>query len=102
MSPSEIATAICPGSLSGCPVAEAGSLSSLPTTYNSWMQIGFECVDLNADLRACGGCPSLDIKHDCAAIPGAHDVACISGTCVVDSCIAGYTFNSTTSTCTPN
>jgi len=62
MTPSEIPTAICPSNLSGCPIAQAGSKSSLPATYSAWLEKGFECVDFEADLRSCGGCASLDIK----------------------------------------
>ncbi|PPQ77043.1 hypothetical protein CVT25_014860 [Psilocybe cyanescens] len=98
--PSELAESICPSGLYGCPIADAGSLSSLPTSLSAWIEQGFECVDIKADLRACGGCPSLNAKHDCTTIVGANDIACVVGTCVVDSCLPGYSLDSRNNACT--
>ncbi|KJA28502.1 hypothetical protein HYPSUDRAFT_129355 [Hypholoma sublateritium FD-334 SS-4] len=99
MSASEIASEICPENLYGCPIADAGSLSSLPSTFADWVSGGFECVDVTADLEACGGCASLDIKHDCTLISGAESVSCMSGVCLVDSCLPSYKFDSDRSIC---
>ncbi|KAH9486315.1 Protein priA [Psilocybe cubensis] len=97
--PSELAESICPSGLYGCPIAKPGSLSSLPTSLSTWTEQGFECIDTKADLRACGGCASIDSKHDCTTIEGANDISCAVGTCVVDSCLPGYSLDSKNNAC---
>jgi len=43
----------------------------------------FECVDVEADLRSCGGCVGEGLPGvDCLALPGVRDVTCIRGKCV--------------------
>ncbi|KAF5312627.1 hypothetical protein D9619_002638 [Psilocybe cf. subviscida] len=96
----QIADEICPGDAYGCPIAPAGSLSSLPNGLDDWVNQGFYCVDRTADLTDCGGCAALDAKHDCTRITGAKSVSCVSGSCVVDSCLPNFTLDS--NSCTAN
>ncbi|KDR85680.1 hypothetical protein GALMADRAFT_132344 [Galerina marginata CBS 339.88] len=99
LSGSELAAAICPNDLNGCPIAKPGSLSSVPASFADWQKQGFECVDLNADLKDCGGCASLRAEHDCTAIAGAYGISCVAGSCVVHSCLPGYTLDSDENIC---
>jgi len=69
----------CPAPLEACPVRGASDADD------------FECVDLWSDLDSCGGCAAEDSAYDCNTIPNARGVECISGYCVVHSCMAGYT-----------
>ncbi|KAF9486477.1 hypothetical protein BDN70DRAFT_15914 [Pholiota conissans] len=101
MNASEIATEICPEEFFGCPIAAPGSLASLPTSLSDWIAGGYECIDPQADLRACGGCTSLDAKHDCTLIPGVNDISCVAGACVVGSCNDSYKFDAASRTCMP-
>lgn len=55
----EIAQDVCPEGFFGCPIAEPGSLLSLPSNLDDWFTKGFQCFDLQLDLKACGGCPSM-------------------------------------------
>ncbi|BGP12309.1 hypothetical protein JCM10213_002587 [Rhodosporidiobolus nylandii] len=55
----------------------------------------FECVDTLSALDSCGGCltaTAADEKtgQDCLAIPGALNVQCVEGQCVVASCFRGW------------
>ncbi|KIY52011.1 hypothetical protein FISHEDRAFT_6059, partial [Fistulina hepatica ATCC 64428] len=81
---------LCPSGLSACPVAPHSSLSALPATLADWKSLDYECVDLSADLYACGGCPALDSIYDCTIIPHALTFSCVAGTCIVDSCQFGF------------
>lgn len=49
----------------------------------------YECVDVQRDLEACGGCPGVD-GVDCTSLEGVNDVACVRGECEVRSCERGY------------
>ncbi|KIM88929.1 hypothetical protein PILCRDRAFT_813928 [Piloderma croceum F 1598] len=46
----------CPDTLSVCPVAPPGSVTSKPKSVQEWNNIGFECVDFKTDLGSCGDC----------------------------------------------
>ncbi|KAG2075179.1 hypothetical protein BDR04DRAFT_84610 [Suillus decipiens] len=83
----------CLDGLVACPVLSTPG--QLPRTFVEWEAIGFECVDFTADLRACGGCSSLDpIEHDCTKIPHVEGVACVVGECQITSCQLGYSLDS--------
>lgn len=102
----------CDFGTSPCPVYEyVGDAYS-----SSWSWLGRHvCVDLMNDLESCGGCiPGIGgsgrdtartiAKHlpeqresepraigkDCTAIPGAEEVMCSRGKCVVLACERGY------------
>jgi len=90
---------LCPFGMSACPVS---AVSSLPKTLAEWSEIEHECVEFMTDLQSCGGCASLDTIHDCAAITGAANVACISGGCQVQSCETGYRIAPDGSSCLKN
>lgn len=109
---------LCPFNMSACPV---GAVSSLPKTLAEWSEVEHECVEFMTDLQSCGGCASLDkmhvplhmtqlitaypsfnSRHDCAAIPGVVNVACISGGCQVQSCETGYRITVDGSSCLKN
>ncbi|KAH9964167.1 hypothetical protein BC827DRAFT_1356695 [Russula dissimulans] len=79
----------CPAPLEACPVRGASDTDD------------FECVDLWSDLDSCGGCAAEDSAYDCNTIPNARGVECISGYCVVHSCMAGYTVALTGDGCVP-
>lgn len=96
MSGIELAQHVCPKGFFGCPIAEPGSLTALPSNLDRLLNEGFECFDLKVDLRACGGCAALNKVHDCTTIPGAKGVSCEEGTCMVQSCTDGYTLESNT------
>lgn len=64
-------------------------------------------VDSALNALSGGGCtvPLTLGSHqgvDCTAIQGVSDVACVSGRCVVDRCLAGYTLNHDKSYCVRN
>jgi len=81
--------ALCPGTSSACPLL--GKSGTLPLTGNLH-ELNFECVDLNADLRSCGGCSSVfPEQFDCTKMVGAEGVACVSGQCQASTCQAGFT-----------
>lgn len=46
---------------------------------------GWECIDTNTTLDACGSC-----DNDCSATPYAGDVSCVGGQCQVSSCQKGF------------
>jgi hypothetical protein len=121
-----IAKSVCPDNLFGCPIAEGGSLSSLPSDIATWFTEGFECFDLENDLRACGGCASMNkvyvilhcdslgicqnllltivhnclaFSHDCTSIPGADSVTCEAGKCIVQTCAKGFTLDEDDNNC---
>ncbi|KAF6766746.1 hypothetical protein DFP72DRAFT_30166 [Ephemerocybe angulata] len=60
MSGIELAQHVCPKGFFGCPIAEPGSLTALPSNLDRLLNEGFECFDLKVDLRACGGCAALN------------------------------------------
>ncbi|TEB38738.1 hypothetical protein FA13DRAFT_1724675 [Coprinellus micaceus] len=97
--PMLIAKSVCPDNLFGCPIAEGGSLSSLPSDIATWFTEGFECFDLENDLRACGGCASMNKVHDCTSIPGADSVTCEAGKCIVQTCAKGFTLDEDDNNC---
>ncbi|KAF9015723.1 hypothetical protein BDQ17DRAFT_1229861 [Cyathus striatus] len=84
---------LCPKELFACPIAEAGTLLALPSSLAVWAAEGYACTDVTADLHDCGGCSALDARHDCFAIPGAQDIACVNSNCEVYSCITDYTLS---------
>ncbi|GAA5826589.1 hypothetical protein JCM5353_008920 [Sporobolomyces roseus] len=53
---------------------------------------GFDCVDIQSDLRQCGDCQVLG-GVDCSQLPGTARVNCIKGFCHVDSCLDGYLYD---------
>ncbi|GAA6035967.1 hypothetical protein JCM8097_005190 [Rhodosporidiobolus ruineniae] len=48
----------------------------------------YECVDVLSSLEQCGACAN-DNGVDCASLPGVAGVACVVGTCMIDSCEEG-------------
>ncbi|KAL7410023.1 hypothetical protein BDY24DRAFT_372186 [Mrakia frigida] len=50
---------------------------------------GFDCVDIKENLNSCGGCAG-GTGVDCSDIIGVSEVACVAGSCVVDSCVRGF------------
>ncbi|KAG9043097.1 hypothetical protein FS837_010037 [Tulasnella sp. UAMH 9824] len=63
---------------------------------------GSECVDTQNDPECCGGCVSIVGKSggtDCTAIDGVSVARCVKGSCVIDSCRAGYAKSSDGSSC---
>jgi len=87
---------LCPAGMSACPVELT---TSLPKTLAEWAELDHECVELETDLQSCGGCASIDIGHDCTAIEGSVNVACISGGCEVQSCASGYSVSFDKTSC---
>ncbi|SCV72525.1 BQ2448_4062 [Microbotryum intermedium] len=59
-----------------------------------------DCVDTSSDLENCGGCTSNSEGEDCTSIPGASNVECKSGRCVVISCGPGLHINLSGTGCT--
>ncbi|RPD65510.1 hypothetical protein L226DRAFT_609627 [Lentinus tigrinus ALCF2SS1-7] len=61
----------------------------------------FRCVDIQTSLDSCGGCilPSpfglrandRATAVDCTAIPSVDAVSCMSGKCIIQSCLPGWT-----------
>ncbi|KAI0756993.1 hypothetical protein C8Q80DRAFT_1116293 [Daedaleopsis nitida] len=70
---------LCPTGLDACPIAGLAGLT------DDW-----ECLDTRTELESCGGCASTGAGQDCTAIPGAWNVGCNNGKCVVYTCAAGY------------
>ncbi|KAI0801269.1 hypothetical protein C8Q74DRAFT_1435702 [Fomes fomentarius] len=70
---------LCPNGLQACPIAGLTGLT------DDW-----ECLDTANELESCGGCASTGAGQDCTAIPGAWNVACKEGKCVVFTCADGY------------
>jgi len=65
---------------------------------------GWECVNTQEDIEACGGCPGVDGDSqgvDCTQIAGAESVSCSNGACVIDECSRGYRLDHKHTTCTP-
>ncbi|EPQ60239.1 hypothetical protein GLOTRDRAFT_134957 [Gloeophyllum trabeum ATCC 11539] len=83
----DLSAKFCPAPSRACPVGRA---SKMPESLAEWDGVEFECVDFNEDLKACGGCGSVDASHDCTTIPNALAVACVSGACQVTSCKPGF------------
>ncbi|KAI0059509.1 hypothetical protein BV25DRAFT_1808884, partial [Artomyces pyxidatus] len=85
---------MCPYELWVCPIREHGIEPARASAYGfkkeELLKVGFECVDFYGDLESCGGCGSIDIAHDCTAIPHARGVGCVMGQCLVDSCDDGF------------
>lgn len=52
---------------------------------------GYECLDTQSDLEACGGCPGSDSSVDCSAMPNVRNVQCVDGQCQISSCLRGST-----------
>ncbi|KAI0360657.1 hypothetical protein OH77DRAFT_707344 [Trametes cingulata] len=79
-----------------------GTHETVCGTYGRANRI-FQCVDVGSSLDNCGGCmvpnPFADPSSgreagvDCSAVPHVADVSCVSGTCAVRSCRAGWTVN---------
>lgn len=90
---------LCPFRMSACPVEPT---STLPTTLAEWSLLDYECVEFDTDLQSCGGCSSIDIRHDCSAIEDASDVACVFGECKVQTCEEGFTLSSNATSCIAN
>lgn len=67
---------LCPTGLDACPIA------GLTGDY--------ECVDYATELEFCGGCTTLGKGQDCTQIPGAWNVGCEQGSCVVLTCAGGF------------
>ncbi|KAH9966292.1 hypothetical protein BJV74DRAFT_954325 [Russula compacta] len=66
----------------------------------------WECVHTARDLESCGGCvlpltPFSPIGIDCTELPGVADVACLSGKCMVQRCLPGYTLAIDGTSCIP-
>ncbi|KAF9555940.1 hypothetical protein CPC08DRAFT_820776 [Agrocybe pediades] len=88
----------CPAGLEACPIMGRSSLS-------------WECVNTKEDLESCGGCIITSSNNynsrskkegvDCTAIQGVSDVSCITGQCVVDRCMPGYSVNASGDSCVP-
>ncbi|KAL4253590.1 hypothetical protein ABKN59_003411 [Abortiporus biennis] len=94
LSQEEMSSLLCPlGDV--CPIQGYTTLGNVktmtPRTVLEWIRDGFECVDFEYDLTSCGGCGSLDVRHDCTAIPGSQGVSCHRGSCKVHTCEAGFT-----------
>jgi hypothetical protein len=58
----DFSSELCPDTLSVCPVAPAGSLTSKPKSVQELNSIGFECVDFKTDLGFCGGCSAYKAR----------------------------------------
>ncbi|TFK56868.1 hypothetical protein OE88DRAFT_1640692 [Heliocybe sulcata] len=84
----DLSAKFCPAPSKACPI---GRVSKMPETLAEWDGVEFECVGFNVDLKACGGCGTVDVSHDCTAIPNALAVACVQGGCQVSSCKPGFT-----------
>lgn len=70
----------------GLPVCPAG-LEACGTTTGS---AGWECLDISADIEACGGCPGTEWATDCTSLPGVASVSCRQAKCVVGGCSRGW------------
>jgi len=86
----------CSSGMEACPIIGRSS--------QSW-----ECVDTQYDLESCGGCivashPAYNKKEgiDCTAIHGVSDVSCVSGKCLVERCMPGYSIGIDGDSCIPN
>ncbi|KAI0735171.1 hypothetical protein C8Q76DRAFT_791743 [Earliella scabrosa] len=79
---------LCPNSMEACPIAGLTGLT------DDW-----ECLDTRTELQSCGGCASTGAGEDCTAIPGAWNVGCNEGKCVVFTCAAGYLRSLDNKTC---
>ncbi|CAK9785950.1 hypothetical protein CC85DRAFT_318986 [Cutaneotrichosporon oleaginosum] len=51
---------------------------------------GFECIDTESSLEACGACPFQPGSVDCTTLPGVDSVECVQGACRVKSCMRGH------------
>ncbi|KAF9015172.1 hypothetical protein BDQ17DRAFT_1294748 [Cyathus striatus] len=71
------AVSLCPTGLDACPIKGL-------TTGD------YECLDTDSELESCGGCTSLGKGQDCTTIPGAWNVGCERGSCIVYSCAGGF------------
>jgi len=83
----DLSAKFCPAPSSACPIDH---MSKMPETLAEWDGVVFECVDFSEDLKACGGCGSVDVSYDCTAIPNALAVSCVQGACQISSCKAGF------------
>ncbi|KAH8088980.1 hypothetical protein BXZ70DRAFT_1042305 [Cristinia sonorae] len=84
---------VCDAGLMACEVYGARS------SHQAW-----ECVDTESDLESCGGCVAplsegYSEGTDCTAIQGVSDVSCVSGSCIVGRCLAGYIPSADRRTC---
>jgi len=98
----EMSHHLCPLGMSVCPMpSESSALTTrpVPTTLLQWIQEGFECADLDYDLTSCGGCGSVNARHDCTTIPNALGVSCMEGACRVETCKPGFTLAAGGRTC---
>ncbi|KZT27685.1 hypothetical protein NEOLEDRAFT_1168120 [Neolentinus lepideus HHB14362 ss-1] len=84
----DLSAKFCPAPSSACPIDH---MSKMPETLAEWDGVVFECVDFEEDLKACGGCGSVDVSHDCTAIPNALAVSCVQGACQCAVCSGGVT-----------
>jgi hypothetical protein len=84
--------------LTACPVSHF-----LARDGSSVAGAGFECLDTRANIESCGGCvtPFRGNKagQDCTAIANADGVTCAAGTCIVESCVAGFKPSADASAC---
>ncbi|OBZ77311.1 Protein priA [Grifola frondosa] len=95
------------------------TLAGAQSTCNSYETVcgvygggpyGFECLDVDSELESCGGCiipnpfslaSNLRVSgRDCTTISGVHDVSCVAGRCMVQSCAIGWTINTDGEGCT--
>ncbi|TCD63343.1 hypothetical protein EIP91_005644 [Steccherinum ochraceum] len=84
---------LCPQGMAVCPILPQSAAlrmsAPMSTTLMKWMEEGYECTDFE-DFFSCGGCGTVDIKHDCTMIPNALGVSCEQGSCRVYSCKSGF------------
>ncbi|KAK9894376.1 hypothetical protein P389DRAFT_212168 [Cystobasidium minutum MCA 4210] len=66
---------LCPKGQTACPIGFK-------------LEAGYECLDLSEELESCGSC-----GNDCTSIPGAKDVTCSKGQCIVTSCTPGFSLS---------
>ncbi|WVO13161.1 hypothetical protein L204_100773 [Cryptococcus depauperatus] len=88
---------LCPGGLVACPIpgdeVTEQSAAALAQSLNSladWFKIGFECIELDAELNSCGGCLALGSGQDCSLIANARSTGCENGSCQVHSCLENF------------
>ncbi|KAH9450642.1 hypothetical protein MJO29_009694 [Puccinia striiformis f. sp. tritici] len=79
----------CPSPLHSCPILSPHHLrpndSISPTPVRKPEETGWECVDLEEELTACGSC-----DNDCTSIPHVKGVGCEKGKCRILSCKTGF------------
>ena len=65
-----IANQLCPHPLTVCPLTS----DALPTSIESWIKAGFECVDTTTDLTSCGGCGTVNERYVCPLHHSLHSM----------------------------